>query len=1486
MGKALSPFYVTGGTLRPDAPSYVEREADRLLLEALQARELCYVLTARQTGKSSLMVRTAAALRGVGDRVAILDLTLLGQHLTREQWYYGLLDVLAEQLDLEDELEAFWSEHEHLGPAQRFLSALAQVALPRSGERLVLFIDEVDAVQALPFSTDEFFAGIRACYNRRATGELEGLAFCLLGVAAPSDLIQDPRTTPFNIGRRIELTDFTPAEAARLAEGLRGGLHARDAAVACGLLRRVLYWTGGHPSLTQQLCKAIAENGPTGAARDVDRACQALFLSAGARRNDEHLLFIQERLLRTGGTLPAILELYGRLLSGRRVEDRQDPVQELLRLAGIVRTEKGRLHVRNRIYARVFNRAWVTAHLPDAEARRQQAAFRRGLLRAGTVGAIFVGLFGSVATFLFLSEAKTRRLAGDLQQSLEQRARLLGERNAALGRLEGTVHRLKAEQEKARSEARRARASESQERSQRQAADAARAAAELQQRLALNLRQLSERQRKEIRSQLVRLQISAGESALAAGRPLEALPWFVEALRHEAASEARAEDHRIRIASVLGQGPRLLQFWQGRGTLRGLLSSPDGSRLALGYADGTVTLYDTASGVQIGPIIRGRDPINFSFSRDSRLIAVSHGAVVQVRSARDGSLVGGPLKQPEEVLSTIFTHDGRTLLLGLQRGDVSEWDHTSGELPRVVLREDEGPARFMRFSGDDQFLVISSSAFTSIWDWRARRKVTRTRSLVYALSPDGKSAAVVTPQGYSLATLPDLKLFEPALPPLRQLRFAPDGRRLFLEGEDGTVREWDVPRGILVGEERKPPYVYPRNASWADERRVLVTAADGAVRLWDTTVEPPEYEIRPDVPSGVADVSSDGREVALPGADGRVRIWSTETGRALGPAIQHGAQVFHAAFSPDGRRIATAGLGGPPRIWDRKTGQPAALRLESPKELPAGASIRMLAFSPRGDLLLSVRSDGHSEVYNLRNGRIISPRMPWNSLPRRWEQAPFSPDGRRVLLPDGPTSSLLWTLRGGRFVQTRIGVPIPNHTIFTLAGQALLGPGKPDAPQLVHVETGRAVGRALSSGDEVGSFYLSPNGRQVVLTSGDAARVWDIRTRQPLLPPLSHASYVRHVAFSRDGRRLVTTTLGGRIRVWDVRTGEPITAPLPAPGVFQARFNARGDRVVGIHETGGAVSVWKLRADTRPVSELLQLAAILSGQRLDPTVGPANIRPEALARAGEALRRRYPGEFRPSSGREWAWQRQKALEAENAQRWEAAVGHLDRLIAVNPGPGELYQRRARAHAELGHWAAVARDLQVLVRRGASEPLTFSELALAQLGGGDLAGYRRTCTAMLSRCESFPTVRQRDLTARTCALGPRATADLEQPIRVMRGLLAGNNNASWPGTLGALLYRAGRPAEALAALRQSREAQGGEGSPADLLVYGLAAYAAGKPTEARAALERARQRRDEIFSPGSGGYVAWQLRLEVQLLERELATALQTDRSRGPNTSVR
>ncbi len=396
-------FYVTGGTLRPDAPCYVERQADKQLCQSLLNGEFCYVLTSRQMGKSSLMIRTVRRLRQDGVAVAVLDLTAIGQNLTIEQWYDGLVSRLGQQLRLEDELAAFWASHPEFGPLQRWTAALEQVVLKQIASEVVIFVDEIDIVRSLPFSTDEFFAAIRECYNRRShEPAFNRLAFGLLGVATPTDLIRDTRMTPFNIGRRIELNDFTPEEARPLAAGL-----GPDGHTAGELLNRVLYWTGGHPYLTQRLCRALADDisaqltqSPPGSPpappvlptiRDVDRAAEKLFLSRQARDRDDNLIFVRERILRSEVDVTALLLLYRKIHLGELVhDDETNPLVSILHLSGIARGVNGYLQVRNRIYRQVFDLVWIQTNMPEAEVRRQKRAGRRGMFIGFATAAVLL----------------------------------------------------------------------------------------------------------------------------------------------------------------------------------------------------------------------------------------------------------------------------------------------------------------------------------------------------------------------------------------------------------------------------------------------------------------------------------------------------------------------------------------------------------------------------------------------------------------------------------------------------------------------------------------------------------------------------------------------------------------------------------------------------------------------------------------------------------------------------------------------------------------------------------------------------------------------------------------------------------------------------------------------------------------------------------------------------------------------------------------
>lgn len=159
---------------------------------------------------------------------------------------------------------------------------------------IVVFIDEIDSTINFPFSTDDFFAAIRTCYNARVTNsEFRRLTFVLLGTATPSDLMKDKLRTPFNIGYQIDLTDFTFNEAKPLAVGF--GINQQENEK---ILKYILYWTSGHPYLTQNLCKAVeTEKSKDLSEQNIARVVDKKFPSDEVNPLDTHLGRIQEFLL-------------------------------------------------------------------------------------------------------------------------------------------------------------------------------------------------------------------------------------------------------------------------------------------------------------------------------------------------------------------------------------------------------------------------------------------------------------------------------------------------------------------------------------------------------------------------------------------------------------------------------------------------------------------------------------------------------------------------------------------------------------------------------------------------------------------------------------------------------------------------------------------------------------------------------------------------------------------------------------------------------------------------------------------------------------------------------------------------------------------------------------------------------------------------------------------------------------------------------------
>ncbi len=349
-----------GGTLIPGEHVYIVRPADEELWTWLTRGEYCNILTSRQMGKSSLVARTAVRLAEQGIHVATPDATQLGRPPDVGTWYQALLEEIVGDLGLEIEVRSWWRSGPFSTPHQRFGAFLRDELAKRLSGPIVIAIDEIDTMLRLPYR-DEIFATIRAIYNQRSKrSEYRRITFCLVGVAAPSDLTINKHTTPYNIGKVVELEDLDIER-----DNLRPLFSAIAAHPAEGeaVVRSILRWTGGHPYLTLRLCQAYV-HGHCASPFDVDRLVSDVYADFNAVRSDSHFQqitgFLAERLYDKDATFA----LYLHILRAKSTPDEGTIPHVQLKLSGLVKRGKDHLLVvRNPIYQRIFTRKWAEKNL-------------------------------------------------------------------------------------------------------------------------------------------------------------------------------------------------------------------------------------------------------------------------------------------------------------------------------------------------------------------------------------------------------------------------------------------------------------------------------------------------------------------------------------------------------------------------------------------------------------------------------------------------------------------------------------------------------------------------------------------------------------------------------------------------------------------------------------------------------------------------------------------------------------------------------------------------------------------------------------------------------------------------------------------------------------------------------------------------------------------------------------------------------------------
>jgi WD40 repeat protein/tetratricopeptide (TPR) repeat protein len=342
--------------------------------------------------------------------------------------------------------------------------------------------------------------------------------------------------------------------------------------------------------------------------------------------------------------------------------------------------------------------------------------------------------------------------------------------------------------------------------------------------------------------------------------------------------------------------------------------------------------------------------IDVAFSPDGRRI-VSAGAegTVKVWEAATGDVLKTFSGHGDFVESVAFSPDGGRIVSSSKDGTIRIWD-TVIDRERVVLNPKDGGGR-ATFSPDGT-RILSKRGGLRIWDIATGTRLVTLPGwsdfASVALSPDGKRIFSCSWGGkirvWDAATAVELKEFPRPKGLASSISFSPGGERIVSYGLDyKTVKIWDAETGVELARFDHDSMIFSLAIS-PDGEKAITACLDKTVRIWKSATGAELMTLRghEDIVTAVT-FSPDGKRIVSGDIKGTIKWWDAASGKELASVQGHTLRLNSLAFSPDGKRIVSSGRDGTVKLWDAPTGAEVMI-------LP-GHDFASAKFSPDGKTL-------------------------------------------------------------------------------------------------------------------------------------------------------------------------------------------------------------------------------------------------------------------------------------------------------------------------------------------------------------------------------------------------------------------------------------------------------------------------------------------------------------------------------------------------------
>lgn len=364
-------FFNCDGGWEANPRSYVSRKADQELLDYCLNSQLnnpvCFLLAPRQMGKTTLMKHIISQLEEE-EKIATISInTHLWNYIDEKELFgtllFKIVTGVTELKIIENDIAKDWKNHQEIVCSERFLHICSTKILSRlKHKKIIIFIDEVQSLVRLKLQ--DKFIGFLKVFNELNSEIRNKLNFVLIGVAKPSEftLNADIRFT----GKQIELEGLS-GECLPLQEGLK-----TITTEPSKVIKRVLYWTGGQPFLTQYICYLLLDDYfyiSQDFEREVDNFLQDKYIKVWRSKDKQsHLTGIENYFVKFDDTqidrkLKLLNYYYLILMNGTQNLKSKNALQEDLLISGLVvkviENNQDLLKIANPIYENIFNAEWT-----------------------------------------------------------------------------------------------------------------------------------------------------------------------------------------------------------------------------------------------------------------------------------------------------------------------------------------------------------------------------------------------------------------------------------------------------------------------------------------------------------------------------------------------------------------------------------------------------------------------------------------------------------------------------------------------------------------------------------------------------------------------------------------------------------------------------------------------------------------------------------------------------------------------------------------------------------------------------------------------------------------------------------------------------------------------------------------------------------------------------------------------------------------------